>query len=430
MTFRVPASSDNDGDALLADTVRRLADTLRTGDTLQQIPALAVPDLADSCTLVLPPRRGRCAWWRRGVADSARGQAGLRSLRQLPALSAALDGQLAHGAQVAGQLADNQWVLPAAFGRVSDAMMVPLLEGDRPIGALVLARRAARPVFSSPERRLVERWAETVGLAATAALVHEDQRRTIELLRAPLLPPDLPELPACTLAQLYRPAREELHIGGDFYDLHPDEAGGGALVVGDVCGNGVEAAVLAGRFRESLRGLLLGDRELVRVLRRLNEAMLDSGDSRFATLVLGELRPCPGGGLSARLAAGGHPPPLVLRAGGGMEEITIPGALVGVLPTAHFAEETVDLAPGDVLCLYTDGLFQAFGERGTPEAEAEQLFRDQLQALHGLGAEELVRRVEQLVAESLDGRDHDDITLVAVQPGGAVRTESDTREIR
>src|SRR5690606_29944090 len=133
----------------------------------------------------------------------------------------------------------------------------------------------------------------------------------------------------------YRAASDHERIGGDFYDVHP---GGDAsqetfVVLGDVAGKGLDAAVLTGKIRNTLHALLPLASGHEQVLTLLNGALLTSHHTRFATLVLACVRHEEDGRVRLRLTSAGHMPPLIVRADGRVEEADTQGSLVGALPS-------------------------------------------------------------------------------------------------
>ena len=136
------------------------------------------------------------------------------------------------------------------------------------------------------------------------------------------------------------------------------------MVIGDVCGKGAEAAALTALVRYTLRaesGRGLSPR---RSLELLNEAILrQHGDNRFCTVLLATVEQRPSG-VRLTFGSGGHPPPLVLRGDGAVERVTASGTVLGVFPDPKVEDRTIDLAPGDVVLLYTDGIVEARTEDG------------------------------------------------------------------
>ncbi|MEU0333891.1 SpoIIE family protein phosphatase [Streptomyces sp. NPDC006193] len=185
----------------------------------------------------------------------------------------------------------------------------------------------------------------------------------LAVLQQSLLPHTLPALPGLETAVYYHTASPD-QLGGDFYDLFPIDGGRWAFFLGDVCGKGPQAAALTSLTRYTLRAAAYHDPDPEAALSTLNvvlhERYTAGGDPRYCTCIFGVLEPGEDGRVAVRLGSGGHPPALVMRAGGRAEFLPTPGGLlVGVLPAAPFVTATAVLAPGDTLLLYTDGLTEA-----------------------------------------------------------------------
>jgi serine phosphatase RsbU (regulator of sigma subunit) len=131
------------------------------------------------------------------------------------------------------------------------------------------------------------------------------------------------------------------------------------VVLGDVCGKGLEAATLTGKIRNTLQALtpLAADHQAV--LELLNGAMLSTEHARFATLVLASVTNRDGE-VALRLTSAGHLPPLVIRDGGRVEQADT-GTLIGALPNIAAQSFETSLAPGETCVLYTDGVTEARG---------------------------------------------------------------------
>jgi serine phosphatase RsbU (regulator of sigma subunit) len=112
-----------------------------------------------------------------------------------------------------------------------------------------------------------------------------------------------------------------------------------------------------------------------------------------------------------RLLAAGHAPPLVLRAGGELEEIEVAGTLLGVSPQPVFGGTLVRLGPGDILLMYTDGATEL---RGQDPWRGEQILRDAVRAGAGSSPAELVERVEHAAIVGSGGELRDDLALLAI----------------
>ncbi|MEU1845937.1 PP2C family protein-serine/threonine phosphatase [Micromonospora sediminicola] len=409
--------------AFLARAGSRLGLSLHRDQTLRAAVDLPVPYLADVAVVVHrppPPAEDEPHWIRYATGDPGpvTGVAGWRTVESVPGLVEALEGDLTEPSPwLDAELADLAEVLPAGFGRPGTVLISPMPSAGGPAGALVLARRPERPGFDQREISLAREFAARAGAALAAAELYGEQAHLARVLQNSLLPPELPRLAGMALAGGYRAAGDSLRIGGDFYDLFPTPAGG-LFALGDVCGKGVGAAVLTGRVRQSLQTLRLVEQRPRELMELLNRALLDApGAARraqFTTLLLGTLTREPDGGLLVRVAGGGHPAPLVVRAGGGIEAAPVGGMPVGALTDARFVEAEIRLAPGDLLLAYTDGVTEARGGPTELAMFGEARLRQALASGAGLPPAALVDRVLQLVDEWLDGQPHDDIAMLAV----------------
>jgi PAS domain S-box-containing protein len=190
----------------------------------------------------------------------------------------------------------------------------------------------------------------------------DERTRVAAALQASLKPEVLPQIPGVELAGLYEPAGDGREIGGDFFDVFPIGSGCWGLVLGDVSGKGAEAAAVTALIRYTLRTLATlasAPRPPRDVLCDLNAALLrDSTDERYCTLVYAVVTPS-ADGLEVRLCLGGHHPPLLRRRCGDVEPVGILGTALGLVPEPDLAEDRLELHPGDLLCLFTDGLVEA-----------------------------------------------------------------------
>lgn len=164
------------------------------------------------------------------------------------------------------------------------------------------------------------------------------------------------------IGHTYLSATTGARVGGDFYDLFAPAAGHVAFMIGDVCGKGVEAAAATTMARVTLRGFAYEDDDPARVLQRTNEAMrMQMGEDKFITAVFGVIDTATG---HVRVAAAGHPDP-VLRSASGTAALGLPHAPpLAVLEGQTYDDVEFDMAPGDRLVLFSDGLIEAGWDRG------------------------------------------------------------------
>jgi sigma-B regulation protein RsbU (phosphoserine phosphatase) len=301
----------------------------------------------------------------------------------------------------------------AAALRPADVLGVGLNARGSTLGALVVVRRENRG-YDDSDVEMVEDFARRAALTLDSARLYEERTSVASVLQASLRPPSLPEVPGLRVAARYRPAMEHMDIGGDFYDVHGGEDDW-SFVIGDVCGKGVHAAVLTGRARQTIRTAAHFDRSPATILSALNDVLYEEDSDRFVTVACGRLRTCPAtGGVDLTLAVAGHPAPLVVRADGRVEEPGVTGTLSGVLPHLSYEETTISLRPGDLVLLYTDGIYEAKGPEGFFGIER---LREILSRYAGAEPNVVCEAVEQRVIEHLDGLAHDDMALLALRCG-------------
>jgi serine phosphatase RsbU (regulator of sigma subunit) len=188
-----------------------------------------------------------------------------------------------------------------------------------------------------------------------------------------------------------------------------------AIVVGDVCGKGQDAAAVTAAARHSIRALARVPGTPADVLTAANEVLL-AGDygERFVTTSLAFLRRR-GGRVQVRLSGGGHLGPAVVRADGRVEILEVGGMPLGLFGDADTGEVELELRQGDLLFFYTDGVTEA---RGANLAFSEDRLVDELAAVAGRSAAETVRAVQEIVTSVSQGDLRDDVTILAVRVGG------------
>jgi PAS domain S-box-containing protein len=228
--------------------------------------------------------------------------------------------------------------------RTFDVSHQQLTDGSgRPAGALVVLREITQRVRD--QHRLQRVLAEKSRIAAA--------------LQASMVPPRLPDVPNSKLASRYAPAGDGSEVGGDFLDVFGLDPQTWAFVLGDVSGKGAEAAAVSAAARYTLRALANTEHSPATTLGEVNTRLLAQTDAeRHCTLVYGYLRPS-GHGISVTLTLAGHHQPLVLRATGEVEEIGCLGTALAMFEPPELHNTTLELAPGEVLCVFTDGLVEA-----------------------------------------------------------------------
>jgi serine phosphatase RsbU (regulator of sigma subunit) len=217
-------------------------------------------------------------------------------------------------------------------------------------------------------RNLYRRREEALALAADNARLYDEQRHIAETLQLSLLPQELIPPPGGAVAARYWPAGEASLIGGDFYDAFQVDDRRWAVVIGDVCGKGVDAAAITGLARHTLRAAARSATAPSAVLHEVHRALLEHQPSTFCTVCFFYVTVADDGSQSVTIALGGHPGPLLRRVDGRVDEIGVPGSLLGLF-TPTLVDSTVAIEPGDTIVLYTDGLTDAPQDQAVPLGE-------------------------------------------------------------
>ncbi|WP_420897020.1 SpoIIE family protein phosphatase [Kitasatospora aureofaciens] len=401
---------------ILAQASSTLLSTLNVPRCMELAAGMAAEHLAEAAVLVAPAQ-GR----RHPLTHASRGGPVLRSSRQIdpadvPGLSEALKGFPPVPARWIDPASLPGWAVPDGFaGPVGSVIVTPLPGHGVPAGAMILLRSSTEQAFTEGEEVFARLYAARAGAALSAARLYTEQAAVTATLVRELLPPLLHRVHGVDYAGSYRTSESHERIGGDFYDVHPatDPSGETLVVLGDVAGKGLEAAVMTGKIRNTLHALLPLADDHHRVLELLNSALLSSHHTRFATLVLVSVR-CHDGRAHLRVTSAGHPPPLIVRADAGVEVVPTRGTLVGALPAVRTHTAHTVLNPGETCLLYTDGITEARGGLLGDELFEERRLRRALAECAGIPAEAVVERVQMLAAQWLGAGRHDDMAAVAI----------------
>lgn len=300
---------------------------------------------------------------------------------------------------------------------IRSIICVPLWNNRDVIGVIYLDQRSAGRVFGKDDLRLVGLIANMAAVKIENAQLLADQLERERLkqqmavgaqIQRKLLPEHDPEVPGYDISGVNRSCFE---IGGDYFDFIPRKDGRMAVVVADISGKGIGAALLMAVLQASLRALIRSADSAHDLVQRLNDVLIENSPyNKFATLFFAELDPVEH---TLTYVNGGHNAGL-LRSAGGVELLSSTGPIVGMIETAQYSSRTVTLAPGDVVLLYTDGVTEATDEAGE-EYGIEQL-TDLLERSETRLASDLMAEVIGEVREfATRGRMDDDTTVVVVR---------------
>jgi sigma-B regulation protein RsbU (phosphoserine phosphatase) len=395
----------------LHETLDRLLDALQL---LVPFDAAGIFVLRDE---VAPPRVGALVEQIAGV-----------SWRGFPPRSPLTDPMLRDGKGIVGHVIRTGEVVCAADVRLDpryiegreatrSEVAVPIQLDGRTIGAFNLESDVPA-AFRSKDVEVLSFFAEATAMAVEKAMLHQRltsadeldrQIRTAQRVQERLLPTELPDVPGHELAGICLPSTR---VGGDYFDFVPVPGGQMGLIVADVSGHGLSAAIIMSAFRALARTCLRAGQPLDKVAETLDRELPDTtAGGAFVTAVLAMYDPESG---LLRYVNCGHHPPLLDRAGQPPRWLTEGGPLLGLIEGASFEIGEVQLVPDDQLVIFTDGIVEArssagvwFGKERLAEAVAAN--RDQR-------ARELVERVV-LEARALSGGHglEDDATMLLLR---------------
>jgi sigma-B regulation protein RsbU (phosphoserine phosphatase) len=301
-----------------------------------------------------------------------------------------------------GVINNEAATVPTAGMRLASCvkcLAVAISVGGRRLGVLAVADKESRDGgvldFTAADARLLSLFAAQAASAIETARLHraaiEQERieRELELAAAiqrEILPRSLPEVEGVELAAASLPTRQ---VGGDYYDLFPLSRGRLGFLVADVSGKGIPAALLVSTVHAAVHLQIDEAKTVVELVERIDRHLRRYAATRkFLTLFFGLFDPAQG--LLTYVSAG-HNPALLVRAAGKIESLPATGVPVGMFPDASWREVTLSLAPGDLLCAYTDGITEAVNAR------EEEFGLDRLSAVISSGLKKPLRELSDRV---------------------------------
>jgi len=300
---------------------------------------------------------------------------------------------------------------------VRSAMVAPLFDNKSVIGLLYADSDDPLQSYDRDQLRAFALMANLIGVKITHARLTEMERERERIaqemaaaaeVQRTLLPSTLPDVSGYQLDARQIPS---LEVAGDLYDVGRLPDGRVMVVLGDVCGKGLAAAMLMSNVMAGLRVLCQEDVGARHLAERLHREVFQSSDElRFVTLFLGLLDL-----QTHRLeyVNAGHNPPLILAADGSVSTLDATGLPLGMLPVSPYESGTVELAPGSMLCLYSDGITEA--ERGE-ELFGEDRLLDSLRRRHSQPVAAIADGLLEDVTRHLqDTPAGDDVTLLLLK---------------
>ena len=252
--------------------------------------------------------------------------------------------------------------------RTKSMIAVPLKVGERITGVAQVINRLDDQPFDTDDLELFIALCSMAAIAIENAKMHrslmEKQRlvKDMEFARTvqeSFLPQHAPEIKNYQFSAHYTPAQE---VGGDFYDFIRLDRCRTGIVIGDVSGKGVPAALYMAKLGSDLKTLAFTEKDPAEALKKLNDLLVErSRRGMFATVLYIELDSERG---TMTLSNAGHLPPLIKRADGTVKKMApAGGAPIGILKGMQFGQETFPFAPGETVVLYTDGIIEAMNAR-------------------------------------------------------------------
>ena len=395
------------------ESLRAIAEAL--GGTLD--PARIAEELLMHATALLDARRGEVWLTFQGTASL-----GVR-ITGAETTDVCADGGCMMAARVGGAVlsADEAAVLPDEGLIEPGRLAVPVTGRRGRLGVLALAEREVRggtAPFAATDAETLALYASQAAVALENATLHlesleqERTEREMELaatIQRQLLPASIPTPPGFDIAAKSEPSRR---VGGDVYDVIATPKGL-FLMLGDVAGKGVPAALMAASLQAAVRLLVQSTPTLEELVRRLHLHVLDSTpESKFATVFLAFLR----SGGELEWVSAGHNPVLLIDPSGACSQLRAIGPPLGLLRDVKYPSSRAELSPGSVLLAYTDGLSEAPapGEDGADFGiEGITLLAE---TRRGLTMQQLVDELFAAVAAHTGGAPpHDDRTVLAAR---------------
>ena len=315
----------------------------------------------------------------------------------------------------------------ALFGR-KNLIAVPLRGREEILGVLVVADKVGRSGitldFTVGDRTLLDAFAHQAGVAIENAFLYQEalegrrlqaEMEEAEKIQQTLIPDTLAEIPGYEACGLYQPRGG---VGGDYYDCIPESDGMWGLAIADVSGKGMQAALLMATLRAGLRSEATRKTDLPSMALTLNSLLNASGDfGKYATFFYAQLHAETNQLISINA---GHNAPMVIRSDGRCEWLRKGGVMLGIFPDdmitnmPPFEQETTQLAGGDIILFYTDGVTE------TTNIDDELYGETRLQAiatrLRNESAEAICRAIYNEVIEFQgEAEQFDDLTLMVLK---------------
>ena len=301
--------------------------------------------------------------------------------------------------------------------RTRSEIAVPIVQNNKPIGALNL-ESDQESTFNESDLEALQFFADAAAISIEKAMLHrqlvekkliDKQLQLARDVQSRLFPSGSPRIAGYDIAGICIPAEE---IGGDYYDFINLRHAGLGVVVADVSGNGIAAALVMSAFRGLLRTHTRGKLDPAKVARAINRQLPEfTGGNHFVTAAGVTLYP---GVDEFTYVCCGQQPPLLIHPDGSLGTLDVRGPALGIFNNVHFPTEVQPLARGDILVLYTDGVVDMINQEGV--GYGDERLAAALHQARNLPADELVQGVVRATREFSGSESYrDDFTLVVIK---------------
>ncbi|MDH7482051.1 MAG: SpoIIE family protein phosphatase [Armatimonadota bacterium] len=309
----------------------------------------------------------------------------------------------------------NCGVLPIEFinsVNLKGGLLLPLVRRHHVVGIAFLDNPGEVPILDQQILDGARQLADLAAIAIEHAMASQKQRNIAEALQSSMLPTIPSSIGVFSLACRYYPALEEAELGGDFYDLLALPGGRMGLVIADVAGKGLEAAVYTAMGKYTLRAFLSEENFPSSALTRTNNALVRTTQEwGFVTMFHGILDVENG---QLVYSNAGHPPAILARESG--EIVMLPAGdrqpPLGIFPDIKYVDETLDILPDEILVCYTDGIIEA-------RRDGEQFSIERLASVIADHKNESPNQIADAIYESIidfsQGVLQDDIALMVLK---------------
>jgi PAS domain S-box-containing protein len=415
-------------ESFMAEASRVLASSMDYSETLKRVAQLAVPQIADWCGVDLLSDRGEIERVAVHHADPAK----LALAEQLdrgyrPALDEPAGVPEVIRTGEARIFTDIQPDALAAYARDPEhlellraigaraVIIVPMAGATKTIGAITLVSSESLRRLTHADLALAVGLGRRAGTAVENARLYTERTRIAHTLQRALLPESLPEVPGVEIQALYSAAGELNEVGGDFYDVFDYDDARTMLVIGDVCGKGPRAAGVTALARHTLRAAAIGEQSPADMLSTLHQALSRQPPGADLCTVCLIMLVREAGGARLTIALAGHPPPLLIRSDGAVEQVGRSGTVLGVIDPISIDESEITLSAGETLLMYTDGVIEA----GRPDnLLGEQGLLELCAAAPGLSLINFLEHIERAAFTRAQGQLRDDIALLGFRIAG------------